>query len=167
MSETSPNDIETNEVATADARTHRLVATYFRHIVRMKLWSLWWMVVLSLIVIIVGFVIDFRISLAGLMLLPSFYPLSVFMAVMSTAMRTEIIDLIQMTSAAVKADRLCLYNKEGKEILVVPFNKIRSVTEDSEFFRVIDRRYRLYLIPSEMLDAPGRILLHGAHPHEL
>lgn len=167
MSDNSPHDIEKDEVATADARTHRLVATYFRHIVRMKLWSLWWVFALSLTIIIVGLVIDFRISLAGLMLLPSFYPLSVFMAVMSTAMRTEIVDLINMASAAVKSDRLCLYDKDGNEILAVPFTRIRSVNEDSEFVRVLDRRYRLYVIPNEMLDAAARAALHSAIPDEL
>lgn len=101
------------------------------------------------------------------MLLPSFYPLSVFMAVMSTAMRTEIMDLINMAAAAVKSDRLCLYDKDGNEILVLPFTRIRSVNEDSEFVRVLDRRYRLYVIPNEMLDAAARAALHAVHPHEL
>ncbi len=167
MSDNSPHDIEKDEAATADALRRRLVAAYFSYIARAKLWGLWWVALIALAVIAVGFAVDLRVAIVGFMLLLIVYPLSMTMAVLSSAMRPEVVKAASVSSAMLLNGRLCLYDVAGAEIASVMLDKLRSVSESDGLVRIIDRERRLVLVPREMLDDDVLATLYSAIPDEL
>lgn len=167
MSDNSPHDIEKDEAATADALRRRLVAAYFSYIARAKLWGLWWVALIALAVIAVGFAVDLRVAIVGFMLLLIVYPLSMTMAVLSSAMRPEVVKAASVSSAMLLNGRLCLYDVAGAEIASVMLDKLRSVSECDGLVRIIDRERRLVLVPREMLDDDALATLYSAIPDEL
>lgn len=167
MSDNSPHDIEKDEAATADALRRRLVAAYFSYIARAKLWGLWWVALIALAVIAVGFAVDLRVAIVGFMLLLIVYPLSMTMAVLSSAMRPEVVKAASVSSAMLLNGRLCLYDVAGAEIASVMLDKLRSVSESDGLVRIIDRERRLVLVPREMLDDDALATLYSAIPDEL
>lgn len=167
MSDNSPHDIEKDEAATADALRRRLVAAYFSYIARAKLWGLWWVALIALAVIAVGFAVDLRVAIVGFMLLLIVYPLSMTMAVLSSAMRPEVVKAASVSSAMLLNGRLCLYDVAGTEIASVMLDKLRSVSESDGLVRIIDRERRLVLVPREMLDDDALATLYSAIPDEL
>lgn len=167
MSDNSPHDIEKDEAATADALRRRLVAAYFSYIARAKLWGLWWVALVALAVIAVGFAVDLRVAIVGFMLLLIVYPLSMTMAVLSSAMRPEVVKAASVSSAMLLNGRLCLYDVAGAEIASVMLDKLRSVSESDGLVRIIDRERRLVLVPREMLDDDALATLYSAIPDEL
>lgn len=167
MSDNSPHDIEKDEAATADALRRRLVAAYFSYIARAKLWGLWWVALVALAVIAVGFAVDLRVAIVGFMLLLIVYPLSMTMAVLSSAMRPEVVKAASVSSAMLLNGRLCLYDVAGAEIASVMLDKLRSVSECDGLVRIIDRERRLVLVPREMLDDDALATLYSAIPDEL
>lgn len=167
MSDNSPHDIEKDEAATADALRRRLVAAYFSYIARAKLWGLWWVALVALAVIAVGFAVDLRVAIVGFMLLLIVYPLSMTMAVLSSAMRPEVVKAASVSSAMLLNGRLCLYDVAGTEIASVMLDKLRSVSESDGLVRIIDRERRLVLVPREMLDDDALATLYSAIPDEL
>lgn len=167
MSDNSPHDIEKDEAATADALRRRLVAAYFSYIARAKLWGLWWVALVALAVIAVGFAVDLRVAIVGFMLLLIVYPLSMTMAVLSSAMRPEVVKAASVSSAMLLNGRLCLYDVAGTEIASVMLDKLRSVSECDGLVRIIDRERRLVLVPREMLDDDALATLYSAIPDEL
>lgn len=167
MSDNSPHNIEKDEAATADALRRRLVAAYFSYIARAKLWGLWWVALIALAVIAVGFAVDLRVAIVGFMLLLIVYPLSMTMAVLSSAMRPEVVKAASVSSAVLLSGCLRLYDVVGAEIASVMLDKLRSVSESDGLVRIIDRERRLVLVPREMLDDDALAMLRSAIPDEL
>lgn len=167
MSDNSPHDIEKDAAATADALRRRLVAAYFSYIARAKLWSLWWVALIALAVIAVGFAVDLRVAIVGFMLLLIVYPLSMTMAVLSSAMRPEVVKSASVASAMLLGGCLRLYDVAGAEIACVMLDKLKAVNESDGLVRIIDRERRLVLVPRAMLGDADLSALYSALPDEL
>ena len=146
---------------------NRLLTAYFSSIAHRKLWSLWWVALVALVVIAVGFAVDLRVAIVGFMLLLIVYPLAMTLAVFSSALRPEVVRMAGVESARVADGALLLFGGDGSEIGSVSLDGLRSVSEAAGLIRITDSTRRLVIVPAELLTADERTALYRAVPAEL